>query len=369
MKKTLLAAALMGLGASAFAQSSVTLYGRLDNGIEYQTGVPNTGKTSSSSRFRVESGDWGTSMWGVKGVEDIGGGNKVLFNLEDGLNTVNGQSAGSAGTAFSRFADVGVSNDNYGTILIGKQQWISNMDWDFDPLGQSNWSSASLVGGRNWPGSINDVSYQTPTFGGFNAYGVYSLGNQTSFNNGTTAVNATTGQLVTVTPGRSDGLAATYTSTVFQVRAIYDEIRDGNGKFSDVYAYSREYFGGVNVFLGPFKLQAAYEGSHAPQALIGAPTTTNLEWGGVTYTFNPAVAVTAAAYHVNANNGGGSATMYTLAGTYNFSKRTLLALEAASVRNSANGAFGLNANEPGTGDAPLAGHSQSGVFLDLQHAF
>jgi predicted porin len=39
MKKTLLAAALMGLGASAFAQSSVTLYGRLDNGIEYQVGA------------------------------------------------------------------------------------------------------------------------------------------------------------------------------------------------------------------------------------------------------------------------------------------------------------------------------------------
>jgi predicted porin len=365
MKKTLLAAALMGLGASAFAQSSVTLYGRLDNGIEYQSGTRNATDTASAgSRFRVESGDWGTSMWGMKGVEDIGGGNKVLFNLEDGLNTVNGQSGGAAGTAFSRFADVGIANDNYGTLLLGKQQWIANQVWDFDPLGQSNWSSASLVGGRNWPGSQNDVSYQTPTWGGFNAYGVYSLSDSTDFNGNTT---------VGAQNGRRDGLSLTYTSTVFQVRTIYDEIRSSTGGFTDVYASSREYFAGLNVFLGPFKVQVAYQGSHAPEALgdAAAPSTTNLEWGGVTYTVNPAIAVTGAVYHVNANDGGGAATMYTLAATYNLSKRTLFALEAATVRNNSAGAFGLNANEPNspTSDGPVQGHSQSGVFLDLQHAF
>jgi predicted porin len=359
MRKTLLAAALLGLGTSAYAQSSVTLYGRLDNGLEYQTGVP-TSAHASSSRFRVESGDWGTSMFGLEGVEDIGGGNKVLFHLEDGLNTVTGASAGVAGTAFSRYADVGIANDHYGTLLLGKQQWISNMVWDFDPLGQSNWSSASLVGGRNWPGSQNDVSYHTPTVGGFDAYGVYSLSGSTDFNGNTTAGTQN---------GRRDGLALTYTATLFQVRGIYDEIRSSTGGFNDVYASSREYFAGVNVFLGPVKVQVAYQGSHAPQALLGAPSTTNLEWGGVTYTVTPEVALTAAAYHVNANNNGGSATLYTLAGTYSFSKRTLIALEAATVHNSSNGAFGLNANEPGTGDAPLQGHGQSGVFVDLQHAF
>jgi len=360
MKKTLLAAALMGVGVSAMAQSSVTLYGRLDNGIEYQSAVPTAGG-GSSSRVRVESGDWGTSMWGLKGVEDIGGGNKVVFDLEDGLNTVNGTGGGAAGTDFSRFADVGIANDKYGTVLIGKQQWIANMVWDFDPLGQSNWSSASLVGGRNWPGSQNDVSFQTPTWGGFNMYGVYSLSNSTNFNGNTTAGAQN---------GRRDGLAATYTTTLFQVRGIYDEIRSSTGGFTDVYASSREYFAGVNVFLGPFKLQAAYQGSHAPEALATAPSTTNLEWAGVTYTLNPAVALTTAAYHVNANNNGGGATMYTVAGTYNLSKRTLLAVEAASVHNNgANSAFGLNANEPGTGDAPLPGHSQSGVFMDIQHSF
>ncbi len=359
MKKTLLAAALMSAGACAYAQSSVTLYGRLDNGIEYMSGVP-TGPTTAQSRFRVESGDWGTSLYGMKGVEDIGGGTKVTFHLEDGLNTVNGASAGPTGTAFSRYADVGITNDTYGTLLLGKELWISNMDWDFDPLGQSNWSSASLVGGRNWVGSQNDITYETPTVGGFNAVGVYGLSNSTNFNGNTTPGTQN---------GRRAGFAATYTSVVFQVRGIYDEIRDSTGGFTDVYAASREYFAGLNVFLGPVTLQAAYQGSHAPQAAVGAPSTTNLEWGGATYRINPEVALIAAVYHVNANNGGGAATMYTLSGTYSLSKRTLIALEAATLHNSKNGAFGLNANEPGTGDAPLAGHGQSGVFLDLQHEF
>jgi len=362
MKKSLMAVAVMGLasvGSVAQAQSVVTLYGRLDNGIEYQSAVP-TGAHTAKSRFRAESGDWGTSLFGMQGTEDLGSGNSAIFRLEDGLNTSTGAGGGGAGTMFSRWAYVGLKNNSYGTIRLGKQQWIANEVWDFDPMGQSNWSSASLVGGRNWPGSQNDITYESATIGGFRAYGVYSLSNSTDFN-GNTAPGAQN--------GRRDGLSLTYTSTLFQVRGIYDEIRSSTGGFTDVYASSREYFGGVNVFLGPVKLQVAYQGSHAPQALAGAPSTTSQEWGGVTYTVTPAVTLIAAAYHVNANQSGGNATMYTVASSYALSKRTILVMQAASVHNSSRGAFGLNANEPGTGDAPLPGHSQSGVFFDVQHAF
>src|SRR5258705_5025134 len=102
MKKALLAASLLTFGVAAHAQSSVTLYGRLDAGLEYMSGVPTgvgaTGQaTGSSHRFRAESGDWGTSLWGMKGVEDIGGGNKVLFQLEGSFNTMTGASPGGGG--------------------------------------------------------------------------------------------------------------------------------------------------------------------------------------------------------------------------------------------------------------------------------
>lgn len=364
MKKALLAAALMTAGVAAQAQSSVTLYGRLDAGIEYMNGLPSA-NGGSASRWRAESGNWGTSLWGLKGSEDIGGGNKVVFQLEGSFNTMDGTGPGG-GSLWNRWATIGIANDSYGTLLLGRELAIANGVWDFDPFGQSSWSTASLVRGRNWNKTSNNISYQSPKFYGFDVYGQYSLSNATNWNG-----NGSTGQ------GRSEGLQITYTNALFQVRGVYDEARNPvTGQLDDVFNYSREYFAGVNVFLGQFKLQAAYQSSHA-NSTAGNPanngvTTTQQVWGGVTWQATPAAALIAAVYHVNANNGGGNANIYTVGGSYNLSKRTLLDLQVASVRNSKTANFGLNANPAGTDIAngnPKFGGSQTGVYAGIQHLF
>ena len=71
----LLLATLALLGTSAvFAQSSVTLYGRVNTSVERQKvgGTSNTVMQNNSSRF------------GFKGTEDLGGGLKAGFQLESG---------------------------------------------------------------------------------------------------------------------------------------------------------------------------------------------------------------------------------------------------------------------------------------------
>ncbi|RDU96634.1 porin [Trinickia dinghuensis] len=362
MKKVMLAAALMSAGVIAHAQSSVTLYGRIDAGLEYMSGIPNATGGGSSSRFRAESGDWGTSLWGMKGVEDIGGGNQVVFKLENGFNAMTG---GLQSTLFNRWATVGLSNENYGTFTMGRMLYISNGVWDFDPFGQSSWSSASLVRGRNWPQSSNNVAYQSPKWNGFDFYGQYSLSNDTNWNG-----NNAAGQ------GREDGLQLTYTNTLFQVRGIYDEIRNpANGTLNGTdgaFSYSREYTAAANVFLGQFKLQGAYQAirtSGAKGLGIGTPSSLDHEWGGVVWQATPALAAIGAVYHVNGNNGAGNATMYTIGGSYNLSKRTLLDIQIASVHNSKNANFSLEANGVSNPDNPLAGHSQSGVYAGIQHSF
>jgi predicted porin len=382
MKKALLAASLMTIGVAAHAQSSVTLYGRLDAGLEAMWGVPtgsgaNGQATDSTHRFRAESGDWGTSLWGLKGAEDLGGGYKAVFQLEGSFNTMNGQGPGGGGL-FNRWATVGVASNQFGTLLLGRELFISNGTWDFDPFGQSNWSSASLVRGRNWPQSSNNISYQSPKIAGFDFYGQYALSNATNWNG-----NGTTPQ------GREGGAQVTYTSSLFQVRGIYDEIRNpANGTLGGgssainagnvgqgVFAFSREYTAAVNVFLGQFKIQGAYQAirtSGITAAAVGTPTTLDHEWGGVTWQATPAAALIAAVYHVNANNGGGNATLYTIGGSYNLSKRTLLDIQIATTQNSKAANFGLNANNSGTAvatDNPLIGHSQSGVYAGIQHSF
>ncbi|AGK49406.1 MULTISPECIES: porin [Burkholderia] len=362
MKKVMLAAVLATAGVAAHAQSSVTLYGRLDAGIEYMNGLPSA-NGGSTSRWRAESGNWGTSLWGLKGSEDIGGGNKIVFQLEGSFDTMNGNGPG-AGSIWNRWATVGISNDTYGTLLLGRELAIANGVWDFDPFGQSSWSTASLVRGRNWNKTSNNISYQSPKLYGFDVYGQYALSNATNWNG-----NGSTSQ------GRSAGLQLTYTTSLFQVRGLYDEARDpANGKLDDVFNYSREYFAGVNVFLGQFKIQAAYQTSHADSAPVvnSGITSTQQVWGGVTWQATPAAALIAAAYHVNANHGGGNANIFTVGGTYNLSKRTLLDMQVATVRNSKTANFGLNANPAGTDIStgnPKFGGSQTGVYAGIQHLF
>jgi predicted porin len=250
--------------------------------------------------------------------------------------------------------------------------FIANDIWDFDPFGQSAWSSASLVRGRNWSQSSNNLSYQSPKFAGFDFHGQYSLSNATNWNG-----NDAAGQ------GRQAGASITYTAAFVQIRGIYDEIRNPatgmlSGSYSNgnaAYAFSREYTAMFNLFLGQFKLQGGYQAirtSGMTATVAGLPTTLDHEWGGVTWQATPAAGLIAAAYHVNGNNGAGNATIYSVGGSYSLSKRTLLDVQVATVRNSKAANYGLNANNAGVSaasDNPLPGHSQTGVYAGIQHAF
>jgi predicted porin len=378
MRKALLTAAtLWTFSALAQAQSSMTLYGRLDAGLEYMSGVP-TGAgpsgaaTGTSHRFRAESGDWGTSLWGLKGIEDLGGGNRAVVQLEGSFNTMNGQGPGSNGI-FNRWATIGIAYDRFGTLLLGRELFVSNGIWDFDPFGQSAWSSASLVRGRNWPQSSNNISYQSPNIAGYDFYGQYSFSNATSWNgDGST------------TQGRQAGARITYTAPMFQIRGMYDEIRNpANGSLggtyqnggNGVYGYSREYTAMLNLFIGSFKVQGGYQAirsSGMTGLLPGQPSTLDHEWGGVTWQATPAAALIGAVYHVNGNNGTGNATIFSFGGSYRLSKRTMLDLQFATVQNSRTANYGLNANSFGTSastDNPLPGCSQTGVYAGIQHSF
>jgi predicted porin len=315
----------------------------------------------------------------LKGAEDLGGGTKAVFQLEGSFNTMTGAGP-SGGGLFNRWATVGFADSTYGTVLLGRELFISNSGvWDFDPFGQTDWSSASLVRGRNWPLSSNNISYQSPKIAGFDFYGQYSLSNATNWNG-----NGTTSQ------GRQAGAQITYTSPYFQVRGMYDEIRNpangtlygptldpvnGANTSGGVFSASREYTAAVNVFLGQFKISGAYQAirsSGATNVLPGQPTTLDQEWGGFTWQATPAAALIAAVYHSNGNNGAGNATIYSVGGSYNLSKRTLVDLQVATVRNSKTANYGLFANNPGTAvgtDNPLPGHSQSGIYAGIQHSF
>ena len=101
MKKTLMVAALTGVFATAaHAQSSVTLYGLIDAGITYSN------NQAGHSAWQATSGTVNGSRWGLRGSEDLGGGLKAIFTLENGFSIMNGTSKQSS-RMFGRQAFVG----------------------------------------------------------------------------------------------------------------------------------------------------------------------------------------------------------------------------------------------------------------------
>ena len=115
MKFGRIAISIAGLiSVSAFARSSVTLYGVIDTGVEYVSHANAAG--DSIVRMPGITGEF-PSRWGMRGVEDLGAGLKAVFVLESGFNVRAGDS-GQGGRLFGRQSFVGLEGP-WGRCLSG----------------------------------------------------------------------------------------------------------------------------------------------------------------------------------------------------------------------------------------------------------
>ncbi|WP_109484149.1 porin, partial [Paraburkholderia sp. C35] len=178
--KAALAGAAMLATLPAFAQSSVTLYGIIDNGIGYQSSSTSLGSTTGGhSAFKMVTGVWAGSRFGLKGAEDLGGGTKAIFTLEEGFSANSGAMS-TSGLMFSRQAFVGVSNNTYGSLTAGRQyaayyQLLS-------PYSPTTWltgfygaHAGDLDGLDTIYRANNTLLYMSPTLYGFKFSGSYSF--------------------------------------------------------------------------------------------------------------------------------------------------------------------------------------------------
>lgn len=183
MKKSLIALAVLAASGASFAQSSVTLYGIADLWLGQQElmGV------NSVKQTKIDSGGVSTSRFGFKGSEDLGGGLKANFVLEQGFNLDNG-SQGTAGLAFNRYAYVGFSG-GFGEVKLGKTGTAYD---DISGSGNASFDSALSANNEvikshanyNW-NPANSIYYATPAMSGFSGAASYTFGE-----NKTTAVDA-----------------------------------------------------------------------------------------------------------------------------------------------------------------------------------
>ncbi|HEV3431994.1 MAG TPA: porin [Paraburkholderia sp.] len=167
MKKliTLASGAVLSSVASfpVLAQSSITLYGVLDNGLVYQS------SGGGNSAVRAVPGGLFATRYGFKGSEDIGGGIHVNFQLEQAFSGQTGVATNPA-DAFNRLAYVGLSG-GFGEVRFGLQNspQYDVLQAAMDP----SWVKSIASPMNNFNGLIiranNGISYYTPTYAGLAA--------------------------------------------------------------------------------------------------------------------------------------------------------------------------------------------------------
>ena len=349
MKKSLVALAALAAATGAFAQSSVTMFGVVDATFAY-------GKTSIDKKTQLTNSGLNSSRFGVRGVEDLGGGLNGSFHLEAALNNDNGTSggtslnnqtavAGNGGLIFARRSTVSLGG-GFGEVRLGRDYTPHFWNHTFyDPFGTNGVGTSqvlnSSIGGITTVRASNSIGYFLPgNLGGAFGQVQYYLGENSSVpagakNDGTgisarggyangpisaalafgQTKNATVGKITTINFGGS------YDLGVVKLSGLYDQDKNALTNLKGAC-----FLFGVNAPVGPGEIRAAYS-----------------------------------TYKVKAGNA--QTNKFAVGYVYNLSKRTAAYGTFATLSNKNGAAQALN------GSAGVANKKSSGFDVGVRHSF
>ncbi len=405
-KRTFAAAALLFSGAAA-AQSSVTLYGTVGVTMTYLNNVqkaatsPNGRPVGGAQFGQLELGytGIGPSKWGLLGVEDLGGGLKAIFKLENGFNTNNG-TLGQGGAMFGREAKLGLAG-SWGEIAAGH---LLDSAADFvNPLTFAwNWGNFAAHPGDydnlNSSHFINNsVKYVSSSWRGFRFGGLYSFGgvagslgrNQLweaglSYAGGPLSVGAviTNARNPNVSLYGTSANASSLTNNLgtagSATSAAYNPVAAGfaSARTTQVVGLAAKYD------IGPASVGLAYSntlfsGLGANKALnangySGTAALNNYE-ASVRYQVNPVLGVGTSYDYTNAGGvsgqDGAKYHQFNISSYYSLSKSTTLMLLVAYQHATGTNSFGQPAVASISYLSPSATSKQTMVSAGLSHAF
>ncbi len=310
-QRALLAVLAIAGTSAAMAQSSVTIYGRINTTVEQQK----SGDAKLSGMFN------NASRWGIRGTEDLGGGLKAGFQLESGF-------ASDTGTAADRFfgrqSEVNLGG-NFGLLRLGNftsESYYATADY-ISMHNHDTGSSADALYAYVMR-DINKIAYRAPVFGGFTAEGAVSLsekapGARNAFD---LALNYGAGPL---------GLGLGYTSN-----------KGAQGVFGAFAGEAEQVALRASYAIGAFNLGAYYQ--YATLDNVNGTTA-----DAKRHAYRLAAMYTMGASELHANVGraekiklggtdvsGTAATQWTLGYNYNLSKRTKVYGYYTKIDNGAN---------------------------------
>jgi predicted porin len=326
----------MGISMSAFAQSSVTIFGIVDETVSYY-------QAGSNHSAALVSNGMVPSRWGFTGREDLGGGYAAGFWLENGFSPNNGTFK-TANTIFDRRSTVSLFSP-FGELRLGRDMTPTYLaDWTFDPF---------------WDTGLGGFAASNPT--------PVQAGNQAP----TTSARTSNG-ISYLLPDNRFGINAHLTMSTSNGdqtnRYVGGSIGYTGGPLAVLASWSQTY-----TEPSPFKYMTI-GGSYAIGALtvmvrgnekeLGSAKFINYGIGG-TYKIGAGSIRT----EVTFNRGRGSesghqANMYALGYSYSLSKATTLYGQVAYLDN-----MGLQASALYGGPSVGPGMSTSGIQVGIQHRF
>lgn len=370
--KFLAASALAAAGLASAQTSNVTVYGTVDQYLNYM---------HSSSGTTIKSLNDGAllrSRLGFRGTEDIGGGVTVKYQLEHGLSADTGAQA-DATRFFDRQAWVGIASSEYGEVRVGRQNTAIFYRGDY--IDFTSRTLGSMVNAFGVPSRYNnDIAYLSPRMAGVMVEAHFALAE----------VSGVREQAVF--QGAIDYLNGPFRIGYagLRARAPSGAAQPDSVRYDNLYA---------NYDYGQGKIYATYvrsnnstsSGTGATLINNGATIVSNV--GGVVagtnadvrrvydiyqlsadYRVSPALRVGALWGRIHDTSGSGrNASGGTLGAYYALSKRTTLLAQVDTLRNDTNGGFrlagsaGLSPNFSTAND--VNGRTINGVHLGVVHRF
>lgn len=297
MRKSLIALAVLAASGAAMAQSSVTLYGRVDLSVgQIKDAASSTNKSAVTKMFQGGDAGLTTSRWGLRGVEDLGGGLKAAFKLENRFNPDDGTSQDPFFKGESSLSLLG----GFGEVKLGRSTTVyddvialsvssSVFDSAFTPTGNGVYKSGA---GSYASRFDNKLTYLSPNFGGIYAGVDFALDEEAAKKADKMALKAgykagplhvALGYQDEKTVAEFTALSASYDFGMASVSAGYSMTdADLATKGEDT-----EFTLGVNVPLGDFAVSAGYASSKTEKATTAANNVKASGFAlGATYTLS-----------------------------------------------------------------------------------
>lgn len=241
IKKTMALTALLAAAAGASAQSSVTVFGVIDANVGW-------GKGSLTSLKRLGNSGFLGSRLGFRGTEDLGGGLKVNFVIETGINNDDGTSA-SPTVFWNRLSYLGLSGD-WGELQLGRNYTPTFLvHATYDAFGPQGVAAQQVLFGSmevSQPANIraNDsVNYNSPKLGGLVTVQAMVTDRSTPNDYRGIRANLSTGGLSadlavghfgnpTIGDLKSLTIGARYVTGPFKLYGLHDRANSGTGSDS-----------------------------------------------------------------------------------------------------------------------------------------